>query len=76
MMLLRWSREVDMRRVLLSLVVVGLLVSSPAQAETYCIYIKSRVTGEEKIHTCREFKSYAECEEAAKRVDGRCGPPK
>jgi hypothetical protein len=65
-----------MRRVLVSLVVFGLLASSPAQAETYCIYIKSRVTGEEKVHTCREFKSYSECQEAAKRVDGYCGPPK
>jgi hypothetical protein len=65
-----------MRRVLIPLVVGGLLASSPAYAETYCIYIKSRVTGEVKVHTCREFKSLADCEQAAKRIGGRCGPPK
>ena len=44
--------------------------------KTYCIYVRSRVTGETKAHTCRWFNSFQSCAEAAARIDGRCGLPK
>ena len=44
--------------------------------DTYCIYVRSRVTGETKAHTCRWFKSLQSCSEAAARIDGRCGLPR
>jgi hypothetical protein len=44
--------------------------------DTYCLYVRSRVTGEEKAHTCRWFKSFQSCAEAAARIDGRCGLPR
>jgi hypothetical protein len=51
---------------------------TPAAADggdTYCIYVRSRVTGDVKAHTCRWFDSFQSCQEAADRIDGRCGSP-
>ena len=44
--------------------------------DTYCIYVRSRVTGETKAHTCRWFSLFQSCAEAAARIDGRCGLPR
>jgi hypothetical protein len=44
--------------------------------DNYCIYVRSRVTREYKIHTCRSFKSFQECQIAAERIDGDCGRPR
>ena len=46
--------------------------ADPKTMKEYCIYLQSHVTGKEKPHTCRRFQSYAECQKAAKRIDGRC----
>lgn len=43
---------------------------------TYCIHVRSRVTSEEKVHTCRSFDSFQNCQVAADRIDGRCGSPR
>jgi hypothetical protein len=40
---------------------------------TRCIYVRSRVTGEEKVHTCRWFDSFQSCKDAADRIHGYCG---
>ena len=64
-----------MRLITLTIGLSLMLAGVQVRAEEYCIYIKSRVTGEEKVHTCREFKSYAECQAAADKVDGYCGSP-
>lgn len=44
--------------------------------DTYCLYVRSRVTGESKAHTCRWFNSYQQCQEAAERIGAWCGRPK
>lgn len=64
-----------MSRVFLSLLAAwGVLLSASALAgDTYCIYVRSRVTGEEKVHTCRYFNSLEACQKAAERIDGYCG---
>jgi hypothetical protein len=55
-----------------------LTLSPPASNATeYCLYIRTKVTKELRVHTCRDFKTLKECEEAAKKIDGVCKyPPK
>jgi hypothetical protein len=50
----------------------AMLAAGPASAENYCLWIKSRVTGEWKIHRCAWFNTYEECVQAARKIDGQC----
>ena len=61
-----------MKRVLGAAIVALMLLTMPAQADSYCIWIKSRVTGEWKIHRCAWFNEYQQCVDAASKVDGEC----
>jgi Domain of unknown function (DUF4124) len=49
--------------------------STTAAGDTYCLYVRSRVTGDRKAHTCRWFNSYQQCREAADRIGAWCGAP-
>lgn len=61
-----------MRTLFGAAVAASLLLSMPVKADSYCIWIRSRVTGEWKIHRCSWFNEYQQCVDAAKRVDGVC----
>jgi hypothetical protein len=50
--------------------------STAAAGDTYCLYVRSRVTGDAKAHTCREFDSFQQCQEAADRIKAWCGRPR
>jgi hypothetical protein len=50
--------------------------SAAVTGDTYCLYVRSRVTGDSKAHTCREFNSFQECQQAADRIGAWCGLPK
>ena len=66
-----------MSRLILLLGAWSVLASGPAFAgDTYCIYVRSSVTGEWKAHSCRFFNSFEECQMAAERIHGKCGVPK
>jgi hypothetical protein len=66
--------ELSMKRIGALLFVAAMFVAGPANADSYCIWIQSRVTGEWKIHRCAWFNEYQQCLDAAAKVDGECRP--